>query len=246
MNATESNEDPLAEKVIDVINREAQSKKESDYRKWCDHFASLSENPGRSLKEGLIADVELQPSRWIQHGLDLIGSRRAFGTIQLADGIAGADFRSFLPYPVFQMGAEIFLKGMWLYQQKECRKIRANSYVAPERREYFLGELKNISRTHNLLEIIGHVQSIGVYSQDDQIRNFLKIVVGISKKYYLPVTQGKSPWSDERYPKRFYDDSSKIGGADALQTYPEHWPIARLFAEAAARIEFVWRNETSD
>src|SRR5204863_9608576 len=37
------------------------------------------------------------------HGLDLIGSRKASGTIQLFGGGEGPDLRSFLPYPVFQM-----------------------------------------------------------------------------------------------------------------------------------------------
>ncbi|HEV7924219.1 MAG TPA: hypothetical protein VGR14_02620 [Verrucomicrobiae bacterium] len=244
--ANESNEDIIAEKVMDIIKAREQSKRESDYQQWCDRFANLPANSGRTLKDGFIAGVELQPSRWIQHGLDLIGSRKAFGTIQLMDGNTGPDLRSFLPYAVFQMGAEIFLKGMWLYKHQECREVHASAYVAPDRRDFFLREMKNISRTHDLLEIIGHVEPIEVYSKDDQIRRFLKIVAGISKEYYLPVTQGKSPWADERYPKRFYDDSSKVGGADAVQTYPEHWPIARLFAETSDRIEFVWRNESSD
>ena len=135
MNDEVSSEGLLSGKVIDVIKRQTQSKKESDYQKWYDHFATLPENPGRTLKDGFIADVEIQPSRWIQHGLDLIGSRRAFGTIQLAGGNMGPEFRSFLPYPVFQMGAEIFLKGMWLYQHEECRNVLEDTYVAPERRK---------------------------------------------------------------------------------------------------------------
>jgi hypothetical protein len=246
MNSDEINDDSLAVKVMDVINRQAKQKKDADYRKWCDDFASLPDNSGRALKDGLIAGVELQPSRWIQHGLDLIGSRRASGTVQLTGGIAGPDLRSFLPYPVFQMGAEIFLKGMWLYQHEECRSVHEKTYVAPQRREYFGKELKGISRTHDLLEIIGHVKSIAVYSQNERLSLFLKIVAGISKKFYQPVTQSKSPWADERYPKRFYGDSSKVGHADAHRTYPEHWPIARLFAEAADQIEFVWRDEKID
>lgn len=246
MNFDEINDDSLEVKVIDVINRQAKQKKDADYLKWCNDFSSLPKNSGRELKDGLVAGVELQPSRWIQHGLDLIGSRRAFGVVQMMGGIAGPDLRSFLPYPVFQMGAEIFLKGMWLYQHEECRSVHEKTYVAPHRREHFGKELKKISRTHNLLEIIAQVELISVYSQDQQLTRFLKIVAGISMTFYQPVTQSNSRWADERYPKRFYCDLSKSGHADAHHSYPEHWPIARLFAEAADQIEFVWRDEKLD
>jgi hypothetical protein len=59
----------------------------------------------------------------------------------------------------------------------------------------------------------------------------------------LPVIDGNWRWADERYPKRFYNDVTKIGRADALQSYPEQWPLARLFNEAAEQLEFVWRGK---
>jgi hypothetical protein len=235
-------ENALAEKIQEEINRREQSNREAYYQAWCDHFASLPEDFTRMLKDGFIAHVELQPWRWIQHGLELIASRKGFGTIQLIGSKQGPDFRSFLPYPVFQMGAEIFLKGMWLFQHEECRDLTAATYVAPDRREHYLTEMKKTSKTHDLLEIIRHVEVIRVYVQDVQLSRFLKILGGISKEFYLPVTDGKRRWADERYPKRFYDDSSKIATADAYKSYPEHWPIARLFAEAADRLEIVWQT----
>ena len=228
---------------MDLIREEAQSRQETEYRAWCDHFAALPEDLTRTLKDGLIAHVELQPWHWIQHGLDLIGSRKASGTTQFFGGKQGPDLRSFLPYPVFQMGAEVFLKGMWLYQHQECRNCKWDTYIAPEVRNSFLAKIKGISKTHDLLEMIRQVGAIDAYSQDAHLSRFLRILSGVAKEFYLPVTDGNWRWADERYPKRFYNDSSKVGRADAYKSYPEHGPIARLFVDAADRIEFVWRTK---
>ena len=225
--------------MIEILKKQGELKREKQYQAWCKHFESLPKNTKRKLKDGFVAHVELQPYRWIQHGLDLIGSRKSFGTIQTFSGQQGQDFRAYLPYPVFQMGAEVFLKGMWLYQHDECRNLESDSYIAPERREYFLEELKKLSRNHDLLEIIKHVETIGIYKQDAWVSRFLKIIGGISKEFYLPVSDGKNKWADERYPKRFYKDSLRRAAADAFNSYPEHWPISRLFSEAAERIEFL-------
>lgn len=228
--------------VMDVIRQQDQSRGEIEYRAWCEHFASLPKDFTRSLKEGCVADIELQPWRWIQHGLDLIGSRKASGTIQLFGGQEGPDLRSFLPYPVFQMGAEVFLKGMWLYHHAECRNCTDRTYFAPEVRANFLKRIKGISKSHDLLEIIEHVEAIDVYSKDAELSRFLKILGGIAKEFYLPVSSGDWRWADERYPKRFYNDTKKVGRADTYKSYPEQRPIARLFAETAERLESVWRR----
>jgi len=239
---SDNSEDSLIDDVMNVIRQKEQSQWESEYRSWCDHFASTPGDFTRTLKDGLIAHVELQPWRWIQHGLDLIGSRKASGTIQLFGGQEGADLRSYLPYPVFQMGAEIFLKGMWLYQHGECRNCSDGSYIAPEVRALFLKRIKGLSKTHDLLEIIAQVEAVDVYSNDEHLSRFLKILSGVAKEFYLPVTDGNWRWADERYPKRFYNDVTKVGRADALKIYPEQKPVARLFVEAAERLKLVWRN----
>ena len=243
MNSTESSEDSLAMKIMDMIREQEEARREAEYQGWCNHFESLPEDLTRILKDGLVAHVELQPWRWIQHGLDLIGSRKPSGTTQFFGGKQGPDLRSFLPYPVFQMGAEVFLKGMWLYQHAECRNCKADTYIPPEVRNDFLTRIKAISKTHDLLEIIRQVKAIHVYSQDAHLSRFLKILSGVAREFYLPVTDGNWRWADERYPKRFYNDVTKIGRADAFKSYPEHWPLARLFNEAAERVEFAWRGK---
>lgn len=244
-NADENLDNALGD-VMEILKRQEQMKREKQYQAWCNQFASPSSDFGRKLKGGYIAGVELQPDRWIQHGLDLIGSRKGFGTIQLSDGVQGADFRAYLPYPVFQMGTEIFLKGMWLYQLDECRKIQSDTYIAEERRNSYFEKLKSLSKEHDLLKLIQRVQAIEVYSKDAELLRFLKILGGVSKKFYLPVTNSQYRWADERYPKRFYKDSLKRAGADSFKSYPNHWLISRLFAEAAERLEFIWTVQTND
>lgn len=244
-NADENLDNALGN-VMERLKRQEQMKREKQYQAWCNQFASPSSDCGRKLKGGYIADVELQPDRWIRHGLDLIGSRKGFGTIQLSDGVQGADFRAYLPYPVFQMGVEIFLKGMWLYQHVECRKIQSDTYIPKERRDYYSKKLRNLSKEHNVLKLIRRVQKIEIYSQDAVLLRFFKIVGCVSKMFYLPVTNSKYCWADERYPKRFYKDSLKRAGADSFKSYPDHWFISRLFAEAAERLEFIWTMQTND
>jgi hypothetical protein len=244
-NADENLDNALGD-VMDILKRQEQMKREKQYQAWCNQFASPSSEFGRKLKGGYIAGVELQPDRWIQHSLDLIGSRKGFGTIQLSDGVQGADFRAFLPYPVFQIGVEIFLKGMWLYQHDECRKIQSDTYIAEERRNSYFEKLKSLSKEHDLLKLIQRVQAIEVYSKDAELLRFLKILGGVSKKFYLPVTNSQYRWADERYPKRFFNDSLKRAGADSFKSYPDHWLISRLFAEAAERLEFIWTVQTND
>jgi hypothetical protein len=236
---TDTELDDACERAVAELEREAQLGREKQYRSWCDDFASFPENSKRKLKEGFIVDVELQPYRWIQHGLDLIGSRKGTGKI---GGREGADFRAYLPYPVFQMGTEVFLKGMWLYQYEECRNLKQNSYVVPERRTYYLGQLINLSKEHDLLKIIRAVEMIPVYQNDAWLLRFLRILSGCSWAYYCPAANSKRGWANERYPKRFYNDELKAGGADALKSYPEHWLVSRLFQEAAERIDFLWRK----
>lgn len=73
------------------------------------------------LKGKLIADVDLQPLRWMSEGLQLIDSFHGTVHIQLRDGVQGEPLNRMLHYPVFQTGSELFLKGMWLCKFPRCR-----------------------------------------------------------------------------------------------------------------------------
>jgi hypothetical protein len=218
-------------------------KQNRGYEEFCNRFASPLKNNGRVLINGFNVGIELQPFSWIRLGLDLINSRKATGTIQLFEGVAGADYGAYLPSPVFLIGTEIFLKGMWLYQHKECRKLKSDSYVTLDVRNKYLEEIKNISPKHNLLKIISKVEEIETYQRDESVKHFLKILTGIIKNYYAPFFANDSAWANERYPRRFYNDLKKISKKDALKVFPEHILISRLFTENAERIRKLWENQ---
>lgn len=230
--------DDAMERAIEAIKQAEHAKREKHYRGWCEELAALPDNCRRRLPKGFRAGVELQPYRWIQQGLDLIGSRKSAGKI---GGKEDVDFRAYLPYSVFQAGSEIFLKGMWLYQHDDCRQLKHDSYISSERRKYYFDLLLNLSKSHDLLKIIRKVEAIATYKNDAWLSRFLKVLNGCSRFYYYPAADSKQRWADERYPKRFYDDRSKTGKADAYKSFPDHWLVSRLFEEAAVRIDNIWR-----
>jgi len=221
--------------LIEILQSEERERRERQYHAWCDHFASEGFTP-RGLTGGFEVHVELQPKRWLQDGLDLIDSRKGDRRSPLSD--------EYLPYPVFQMGAEIFLKGMWLYQHKECRELHHDSYISPEKRKHYDSELKNLSRFHDLLEIIQKVESIERYRRDRLLSRFLKIVGNISKQFYHPLMDDEKSWANGRYPCRFYNDSAKQSSPEFFNSYPKHILVSRLFAEATERVEELWDTES--
>jgi hypothetical protein len=58
MDKNDSSEDSLTSRVLAVIRQKEQSRREAEYRDWCDYFASLPADFTRTLEEGLVADVE--------------------------------------------------------------------------------------------------------------------------------------------------------------------------------------------
>lgn len=144
----------LKEGVMRAILERNQREDEEDFQKFCDQLLSLPRNLEFMPKENFVADVELQPWRWLSLGIDLLQSRKVTRYVELADGIQGPPMSSYLPYPVFQMATEIFLKGMWLYQYPDCRTIKDSSYVDPDARNNYLQRLGRRGLGHDLLKII--------------------------------------------------------------------------------------------
>jgi len=235
--------DALIDAVVEIRAKRKRDKQDREYADFCNTFASSLKNNGQVLKNGFTAGIELQPFSWTQLGLDLINSRKATGTIQSFGGVAGADSGAYLPYPVFLVGTEIFLKGMWLYQHKECRKLKFDSYVAQDTRHKYLKEIREISPKHNLLEIISKVEKIDAYQRDEYVDRFLKILTGIIKSYYAPLFTKNSAWADARYPRRFYNDLKHTSKKEAFKEFPEHILISRMFTECAERIRGLWENK---
>ena len=234
----------MDDELLTALRTELKSREERNkvaaFKSW---LASLEQSavtrpPG--LKAGFIADTELQPLRWMDAGMDLLESQKVAAWVELMDGQKGPPLQSFLPYPAFQMGAEIFLKGMWLCQFDECRMLAQKGFLSPDVRGRHGKALKNLG--HDLLKVIDALRGIPQYQQDVKTMTFLTRVVGIIHGYYFPLyAADKAPWAASRYPKRFYDDAAKTGAAEALKSYPQQWLVVRLFEPMKTHIDRIWR-----
>lgn len=129
--------------ISEYIKLIEAEEKEKEYCNWCDSMESTTEDFKPILKPGFIADIELQPHRWITAGVDQIESFKGSDHVQLMGGGMGEPFHKFLKYPVFHSGCELFLKGMWLCKFDECRNIKHNMYVEIQTRKKFNNDLKN-------------------------------------------------------------------------------------------------------
>jgi hypothetical protein len=234
---SEKDED-LVKALHEHIMKEQERKQKKEYADWREVHAKLPSDYAPQLKPGFVADIELQPMRWMRSGLELIESAKGTTSIQLFDGKKGSPMQTYLPYPVFQAATEIFLKGMLLAQHENCRVVEASDYVPPEtRKEYYL-YLKKLG--HDLLGIISELQQIKLYSEEENISDFLKIISGVTRRYYFPLTEDDKAWGHARYPRRFYDDTKADGHADGLKSYPEQWPLVLLFQDMISRVDRLW------
>ena len=236
-------DESLINSIMRSMEEDARARREREFKFWGDQLEKVPADFELKLAAGLVADLELQPVRWLTLGLDLLHSSKGTVAIQHMDEKPPVFFDSYLPYPVFQMGTEIFLKGMWLCQFENCRHIHQNAYLDGDTRRSYAKRLSN-ELGHDLLKIIDANRKIPEYERDPQSMRFLKIVEGIVRSFYFPLYQADrraSQWANSRYPKRFYDDAAKQGSADAFQSYPQQWLIIRLFQTMESRIEELWR-----
>ncbi len=141
-----------ADDLMQSFDDDAQMQREKDLADFCDQLASLPENYEPTLAEGITADIDLHPLRWMFLGLDLLSSAKTcfFGAI--------------LPYPVFQMGTEVFLKGLWLCQFDECRLLKDDYYISPPVRQRLAHGLKDLG--HDLLAVIAALRQTPCYRDD--------------------------------------------------------------------------------
>lgn len=225
------------------MEEDARKKREKRFAAWCGELEALPGDFELTLKDGLKADLELQPFRWMSLGLDLLQSSKGTITVQHMDGQQGPFLDSFLAYPVFQMGTEIFLKGMWLCQFDDCRALAHHGYMDAAKRFTYADRLKK-ELGHDLLKIIAANRQLPKYHANADVTRFLKIVEGIVRRFYFPLyaadKQGRH-WAHSRYPKRFYKDSAKEGHADSFQSYPQQWAIVQLFEPMEKYIDRLWK-----
>lgn len=236
------NKPSLVEDLRRTLAEEEARRRAEAYSSWCRDLDALPGDFELRLKDGLQADVELQPFRWMGLGLDLLQSSKGTIAVQHFDGSQGPFLDSFLPYPVFQMGAEIFLKGMWLCQFEDCRALADRGHIDAAKRRAYIERLKN-ELGHDLLKGVAANRQIPQYQADATVMRFLKIVEGVVRRFYFPLYQADkrgNHWAHSRYPKRFYNDSSREGRADAFQSYPQQWLIVRLFEPMERHVDKLW------
>lgn len=223
------------------MHEEGDRKKEEAYqamRKACLERGESDPSP----KPGFKVDTDLQPLRWLENGRDLIQSAKGTISVQYSSGVPGPPLNTYLPYPVFQMGAEIFLKGMWLCQFEECRNLRDHDWITSEKRKDYREQLKDLG--HDLLAITTEVRQIDRFSESVPVCEFLTILNAVVRDYYFPLyeaTRKGSNWAYARYPKRFYNDSAKTASANSLRRFPDQSLLRRAFDDAFDEIERIWK-----
>jgi hypothetical protein len=176
----------FVKELFRTLEEDERRNRETRFEAWCRGLEALPGDFEQKLKDGLKADLELQPFRWMHLGLDLLKSSKGTVTVQGFNGKPGPFLDSFLAYPVFQMGAEIFLKGMWLCQFADCRALGDRAYMDPGRRGQYMQRLKN-ELGHDLLQMLAANRQIPQYQADAGVLRFLKIVEGIVRQYYFPL-----------------------------------------------------------
>jgi hypothetical protein len=229
------------ESLMRIINDRNRREDEQEFQAFCEELFSLPANFELMPKGNFKADIELQPLRWMNLGMDLLRSRHVTGHVQLADGIQGPEINSYLPYPIFHAATEIFLKGMWLCQYADCRLLADSTYMEPANRKNYSEILKGLS--HDLLAILNRVRGISEYGRTYAVTRFLDLVERIVRLYYFPPYEADkgTRWADARYPKRVYDDSARKASAESFQSYPCAKWIEKLFEQAERDVDHVWQ-----
>lgn len=237
-------DEDLNESVMELILERDRKQQEEAFQQWYTELLAIPEDGKRQMKEGLMADIELQPLRWMNLGITLIQSPKVTAHTQLSHGIQGPPLASYLPYPTFQAGTEIFLKGMYLCRYEDCRLFDHCSYICALRRDEIVDELKSTKLGHNLLKCVAELEQISEYRTDQVITRFLRALSALIRRDYFPAFRPESDkqWSIARYPKRFYNDKTETAAAESYQRYSDAPPsfVERLFREAEQRVNEVW------
>ena len=121
----------MNDNLMQFITESKKAKQDNAFNTWCEHLDQFPDDYTVQLEENFIADLELQPLRWMSDGLDLIDSFHGTAHVQLMGGVQGEPMHKILYYPNFQAGSELFLKGMWLCKFPECRPVKHGDYVDP-------------------------------------------------------------------------------------------------------------------
>lgn len=231
----------MDEHLRQIVEKSKKTQEDRDFNAFCEGLDKVPEGYTKRLEGKFIADLELQPLRWMSDGLKLLDSFHGMAHVQLMHGVQGEPMNRILYYPIFQAGTEFFLKGMWMCKFPECRAVSSGDYIDSETRSAISKELKNLG--HNLITSIDAVRDIPEYQNEASIMQFLKRLEALIRTDYFPVyTSASNAWANSRYPVRFYDDSSKKGKSDTLKSYPQQRCVKRLFGPIKLKVEEIWKT----
>jgi hypothetical protein len=79
----------MDDKLMQVIAESKKATEDSTFNAWCDYLDQIPEDYTLRLKGDLVADLELQPLRWMNDGLKLIDSFHGTAHVQLMGGVQG-------------------------------------------------------------------------------------------------------------------------------------------------------------
>lgn len=232
----------LQEDLLRLMRLQNEAEEEKAFKDWHEDLLCQPLDLKFQPEDGFEIDIELQPLRWLWRGVELVESRKVTGSSQLAGGIEGAEISSYLPYAVFQMAAEVFVKGMWLCQFEDCRRLTYSSYIDRDTREKYLTKLGPQGLGHDLIKIISDVRKIPKFAEDAASLKFLDLIERIVRRYYFPPYRADKArnWAYARYPKRVYNDTPQQSKAEFLTGYPPAKWIAKLFRGMEADVHRIW------
>ena len=223
------------------MERREKDRRAKEFKTWCEQLDRVPKGYTLKLKDGLIPDLELQPWRWISRGIEILQSTHVVSRVRHLGGREGEPIQSVLPYPVFLSGAELFFKGMWLCRFPACRRVAQKGYLNIRTRRKHDNLLRGLG--HDLIGLIKANRRILAYRRDPVSLAFLKRVEALVRCFYYPLVDAdkKSGWAVARYPKRFYNDSSRQGYADGLISLPQQRLVLQLFEPMESHLDRLWQ-----
>ena len=173
-----------------ALQAEAYEKDFSQWKKTLKHTGKPS-----FLPTGLIIDVATDPNVWLT---------QAVGVLDISSDTR----RKFmgLPYSIFLLAAEWFLKGMWILKNHP-QWMFLDTLVSREERVNLEKELRGLTDggNHDLEELIQKIRPF--FLDDEHVAEFLDVLDGIVYHYW-PYYRGGEDWVACRYPTWIYDEKA--------------------------------------
>lgn len=228
--------------ALDIQEKEAAE--QQDFENFCNYLDAVPLDLTKSLEGNLVAGVDLNPMTWMEYGVRLIDSFESSAFVQLGGGQQGKPMNKTLHYPVFQMGCEQFLKGMWLAKKLTDEDVKFGAYTDVSIRNKINKTLKNEIGGHNLLTLLDTVHQIDEYKEDGSINTFLVRLNALIRDFYFPLYEPcdrSFSWAYSRYPVAFYDSAQKKRETLGFCELPPQTVIKKLFKPIPDKIDKLWK-----